>query len=221
MSRYYCIAWNSYASELHLYSKAFRWIPFFKKITISLHAAYIRASVIRFTAQFDWHNFQFFYSRQPLSWRGFSESDSPKRIWVLLLYPLAQIQNLEHHHVCEHYHQTLACFVYHIIFDDDDDDVWTWNDGDRYIFPGKTKITAKLRFILLFTLRNPTCMTLLRFPCLDWKKQYCCVHYNNCAQAFNYLSYMYGILATGAIQRRCIIYNATSRGSSWLLLLLL
>jgi len=36
-------------------------------------------------------------------------------------------------------------------------------------FPGEKKIITKLRFILLFTLRNPTCTTIQRFQCFDWK----------------------------------------------------
>lgn len=42
-------------------------------------------------------------------------------------------------------------------------------------FRGK-KITAKLRFILLFNLRNPTCTALLLLQCFDWKKQYIVVY---------------------------------------------
>jgi len=139
---------------------------------------------------------------------------------VIMLYPLAQIRNLEHHHVCARCHQTLASFVYYIIYDGDDDDVWTWNDGDRYIFSGRKKNNHQIAFHFIIYSSESDVYDYPTVPVFWLEKQYCCVHYTTTVHT-HFTTYL---ICMECLQRARYdggVYNATSLGSSWLLLLLL
>lgn len=150
-----------------------------KNITISLHAAYILASVIRFTAQFDWHNFWFFYSRQPLSWRGFSESDSPKRIWVLLLLLLWVHRYYVISTSADSKFRTLSrlCAMpsntseFHILYYI----LWRWwwrvdvkRRRSLYFYRGK-KINHQIAFHFIIYSSESDVYDSPTVPCFDWK----------------------------------------------------